>query len=84
MEGAQAAPALARARIRDFWGGVYESSCCAARQTYYVKIGRNNSQNTLCSGVFLDTLVGDLGPFQDMGGTWMGRWPTPRPRPPPL
>ena len=72
VEGAQAAPALSHARVHAFWGGVYKSFLLRGPATYYLKIGKNNSMNTLCSGLFLDTLVGDLGPFQDMGGTWMG------------
>jgi hypothetical protein len=55
---AMQAPALARARVRSFWGGVYESFIVAGPAIYDIRIGKNNSFNTILSGVFLDRLQG--------------------------
>ena len=58
FEEAEAAPVLARARVRDFWGGVYEQFAVRGPGQYLIRIAKNGSMNTLCSGVFLDRLTG--------------------------
>jgi hypothetical protein len=47
-------PLLAGARVKDFWGGVYKSFLLNGAGTFYVRIARNGSLNTILSGVFLD------------------------------
>lgn len=57
---------LARARVRDFCGGVYKSFAVKGPDTYLVRINRNGSYNTICSGVFLDA----LGPAEQAGSVF--------------
>lgn len=49
---------LAHARIRNFWGGVYEQFVLSGPGKYYIRIGKNNSLNTILAGVFIDKLAG--------------------------
>ncbi len=51
-------PTLAQCRVQDFNGGVYKSFIVQGAGQYHLKIGRNYSYNTMCSGVFVDRLVG--------------------------
>jgi len=55
-------PPLAHARIHDFWNGVYTSFLVRGPSQYYVHIAKNNSHNTLLSGLFLDKLTGPPAP----------------------
>ena len=57
-EAAEAAPTLARARVRNFWGGVYEQFAVKSPGVYCIKISRNGSFNTILSGVFIDKVAG--------------------------
>ena len=58
-EDVERAPAIASARVRDFaGGGVYKSFVVRGPSKYYIKIGKNNSFNTICSAVFIDKLTG--------------------------
>jgi sugar lactone lactonase YvrE len=68
LEDAAAAPALARARVRDFWGGVYKQFVVQGAGKYLIQVSRNGSHNTICNGVFLDR----RGPSpQPYGGDYM-------------
>jgi len=51
---AQDAPDLAKARVKDFWGGVYQKFALRGPSKYLVRVSRNHSFNTLVCGVFLD------------------------------
>ncbi len=51
---AQDVPDLAEARVRDFWGGVYQKFALRGPSKYLVRVSRNYSFNTLVCGVFLD------------------------------
>ena len=53
-----ASPVLARARVKDFYGGVYKSFDVSGPGTFLLTIRRNWSWNTICSGVFIDRLSG--------------------------
>ena len=53
-----ALPVLARARVKDFHGGVYKSFDVIGPGTFLFTIRRNGSWNTICSGVFIDRLSG--------------------------
>ena len=49
-------PVLARARVREFAGGVYKQFYVKGGETYTVRIVRSGSHNVVLSGVFLDSL----------------------------
>lgn len=67
-----ALPALAAARVRDFWGGVYKQFLIREGE-YTIKIGRNYSFNTILSGIFLDKVAGDVGaPITMTDAAWAG------------
>ena len=62
---ADQAVALATCRVRDFWGGVYKQFALAGPRTYYIKIAKNSSFNTICSAVLVDRLAGVSKPYED-------------------
>ncbi len=72
LEPLEAQPPLAKARVRDFWGGVYKSFVIAGPATYWVKVARNYSFNTIVSSVMLDKLAGPRTRGDDVGATFMG------------
>lgn len=45
---------LAKARVRDFWGGVYKQFLLTGPATYWLRVSRNYSFNTIISSVMLD------------------------------
>ena len=51
-----ALPTLARARVTDFWGGVYKQFALRGPATFYFKVRRNHSNGTTMAGVMLDAL----------------------------
>ena len=51
-------PTLAKTRVREFWGGVHQCFAVKGPGEYFVKIGCNDSFNTVVSGVMVDTLSG--------------------------
>jgi hypothetical protein len=66
-------PSLARARVRDFGGGgVYKQFVVQGGERYYIKIARNGSFNTICSGVFIDKLSGPLTRYDTLPLAWLG------------
>lgn len=56
MIDAEALPDLARARVRDFCGGVYHQFALRGPAQYRVRVSRANSFNTIVNGIFLDRL----------------------------
>lgn len=73
-------PPLAQTRVRDFWGGVHKQFIVQGPATYWLKVGRNYSFNTIVSSVMLD----EVGPNQTwsddvMGNTFGGRYNPPDP-----
>lgn len=78
---AERSKSLAQARVQDFWGGVYKQFVLKGPNKYWLKVGRNDSFNTIVSGVFLDQLEGPPWPYENMALPWMGniKW-----EPPPL
>ena len=60
LDRALEAPALARARVQDFWGGVYQRFLVPRAGEYLLHVARNGSYNTNCSGVFINRLRGPL------------------------
>jgi hypothetical protein len=59
-EAEQAAP-LARCRVRAFWGGVHKQFLVPGPAKYLVKIGKNDSFNTILSSVMIDRVHGEPG-----------------------
>lgn len=73
LQRAQAQPTLARARVRDFWKPVYKQFIVRGPDEFYVKIGKNNSYNTVLQAVMIDWLGGTtpIDPYRladEMGG----------------
>jgi hypothetical protein len=68
-DGAQDAEttAVSRARITNFWGGVYHQFIVSGQGAYTITIHRSGSLNTICSGVFIDRLAGPP-PREEKGG----------------
>ena len=56
----QKADPLARARVYDFWGGVYKQFAVAGPARYVFRIGRNRSFGTKLQGAFIDQQTGLL------------------------
>jgi sugar lactone lactonase YvrE len=81
LEAALAQPALASARVRDFWGGVYKQFVVMNPGKYWLRIGRNNSFNTMVSAVLVDRLAGPRTFLDDKPLPWMGglRYDPPEP-----
>ena len=51
-----ALPTQAKARVTDFWGGVYKQFALRGPATFYFKVRRNHSNGTTMAGVMLDAL----------------------------
>ncbi len=63
---------LARARVRDFWGGVYERFVVCGPGRFHLRIARGSSVNAIVSGVFIDRLTGEE-PTDALPRPWLGR-----------
>jgi len=50
--------AIGSARIGQFWNGVYQVFVVGGPGKFYLHVSRNNSFNTMVSGVLLDKLLG--------------------------
>ena len=62
LVAAAALPDLARARVRNFRGGVYPQFVVRGPAQFLIRVGKNNSLNTICSGLFVDNLTGPAYP----------------------
>ena len=62
---ADAQPTIVRTRVRDFRGGVYKNLVVSGPGRYWVKIAKNYSFNTICSGTFIDRLQGPATKQED-------------------
>jgi hypothetical protein len=60
---------LARARVCDFWGGVYKTFVVQGPGDFYVRIARHGSFNAIISGVFADKLHEPVDDDKDQGYT---------------
>jgi hypothetical protein len=63
LKDAESMPTLARVRVHDFWGGMYQQFIVAGPGKFYLKITKNESPNTIVSGVFIDQLSGPKSPY---------------------
>lgn len=72
VEEAEKSPALARARVRDFWGGVYKQFIVTGPGQFWLKVGRNNSFNTILYGVFADKISGPETVYEFRRDVWLG------------
>ena len=52
-----AAPTLARARVTDFWGGVYQQFALCGPAKFSFKVRRNHSHAVIIQGIFFDPLA---------------------------
>lgn len=79
VEEAEKLPTQAHARLRDFWGGVYKRFLVQGPGTFWLKVGKNNSFNTILCGVFLDKSDGPPTRYENRRSTWLGtvRYETP-------
>ncbi|HWB59645.1 MAG TPA: two-component regulator propeller domain-containing protein [Chthoniobacteraceae bacterium] len=58
-DAVQKSQPLARARVTDFWGGVYKMFVVSGPARYIVRVGRNHSFITNLQGVFIDQIQPD-------------------------
>jgi len=56
-------PELAHERLRDFWGGVYKRFLVQGPAQFTIKVGKNNSFNTILAAVTLDLVDEDPPPY---------------------
>jgi hypothetical protein len=63
---------LAQARVRDFWGGVYEQFVVRRPGDYCIQIARNGSHNTIVSAVLVDRVHGQKTQFDEIPLAWLG------------
>lgn len=68
----EASPLLARARVHDFWGGVYKSFLVQGPGDYYFIVRKNNSFNTVLQAVLIDKLNGPDTSHEDRRDVWLG------------
>ena len=72
----EAEPALARARVRDFWGGVYKVFTLDGGATggdYFFWIRKDTSFDTILQGVFLDKLSGPPTQWEERRDVFLGQ-----------
>ena len=66
-------PTLARARVHDFWGGVYKSFLLQGPGDYLFAVRKNNTFNTVLQGVFIDKLDGPPTGNEARRDVWLGQ-----------
>ncbi len=69
---AEKLPTLARARVDQFWGGVYKQFVVSGPGKFAIKIGCNDSFNTIVQAVMLDQLAGPPGAAAHLPLPWLG------------
>jgi len=68
-----ALPVLAQARVHAFWGGKYVQFVVRGPGKYSLQIAKNNSFNTILSGVFIDQMKGPAYRQDLLPMGWMGK-----------
>jgi hypothetical protein len=79
LQEADAAPTLARARVLDFWGGVYHQFAVCGPGKFRIKIGRNNSHVTILQAITIDKLSGPPAEYDTAKLPWLGGVPYQQP-----
>ena len=73
-------PPLAQTRVRDFWGGVHKQFLVSGPATYWLRVARSYSYNTIVSSVMLDEVgAGQKWSDDVLGATFGGRYNPPDP-----
>ena len=67
-------PELARARIHDFWGGVWKRFLVQGPAQLTVHVARNDSFNTILAGAMLDLVDEEPPPYFCTEDAWKARW----------
>jgi len=70
---AEQQPTLTRGRVKDFWGGLYAAFLVRGPSVYRLRIGRNNSFNTMVSSVMIDKMKGPSYRRDALPMGWMGK-----------
>ncbi len=73
VEQAERLPTQAKARLYEFWGGVYKRFVVQGPGTFWVKVAKNNSWNTIMCGIFLDKLAGPDTGHESSRSPWLGK-----------
>lgn len=73
LVAANQTPTLARARVHDFWGGVYKSFLVQGPGDYLFAVRKNNTFNTVLQGVFIDKLDGAPTGYEARRDVWLGQ-----------
>jgi hypothetical protein len=63
--------ALARSRVKDFWGGNYKTFVVTGSSAYAVKVDRNYSFNTILSSVMVDRMIGEENYYDAKTTPWI-------------
>ena len=63
---------LAKARVKNFWGGVYKQFLVQGPGSYRLKISRQHGFNTMVAGVFVDRIKGPSTEFDSFPLAWLG------------
>jgi hypothetical protein len=63
IDGFERQPELARARIHDFWGGVWKRFLVQGPMHLTIRVSRNDSFNTILAGVMLDLVDEEPPPY---------------------
>jgi len=73
LVAANQSPTLARARVHDFWGGVYKSFLLQGPGDYLFAVRKNNTFNTIVQAVLLDKVAGLPTDAETRRDIWLGQ-----------
>jgi len=72
IEQAQKTAPIATARVHDFWGGVHKSFVVQGPATYWFRVSRNGSFNTIVSSLMWDEITPGKRWEEAPGLSWTG------------
>ena len=72
IEATQKTPPLATARVRDFWGGVHKSFVVQGPATYWLRVARGGSLDTIMSSIMWDDITPGKKWEDAPGLSWTG------------
>jgi hypothetical protein len=67
LVAAEQEPSLARSRVQHFYSGVYKQFAFQGPSSFLIKIAKNYSYNTICSGLFVDALGNGMASTRQAG-----------------